>query len=136
MLPRIEPRCTDPLKGFRRELTWQDFEDLVALQCSEEEILGYAGVKRSRLASWCRKTYGKPLAEMMQMIRQDGLVEIRRASFDQLKKSVTLIAQQFKRYLPSVGAGDRTEAEAAVREFCASLNVDDETVREIYACSD
>lgn len=37
----------------------------------------------------------------MDMIRMDGLIAIRRASFDQLKKSATIISQQYNRFLPN-----------------------------------
>ena len=80
------------LKGFRREMTRDMFEELAALQCEVPEILGYVGTSAEKLEKWCRKTYRHPLDEMLRMIRQDGLVAIRRASFDQLRKSATIIS--------------------------------------------
>ena len=63
------------LRGLRRELTRDLFEELAALQCAEEEILGYIGTSRDRLDKWCRRTYRRrPLEEMLRMIRQDGLI--------------------------------------------------------------
>ena len=123
---------TGTLKGFRRELTRDMFEELAALQCEVPEILGYVGTTAEKLEKWCRKTYRHPLDEMLRMIRQDGLVAIRRASFEQLKKSATIISQQYNRFLPQAGAGDRSEADSAIRAFPAMLDPKEETVREIF----
>ena len=120
------------LKGFRREMTRDMFEELAALQCEVPEILGYVGTTQEKLEKWCRKTYRHPLDEMLRMIRQDGLVAIRRASFDQLRKSATIISQQYNRFLPQAGAGDRSEADSAIRAFTAMLDPPEETVREIF----
>ena len=120
------------LKGLRREMTRDMFEELAALQCEVPEILGYVGTTVEKLEKWCRKTYRHPLDEMLKMIRQDGLVAIRRASFEQLKKSATIISQQYNRFLPQAGAGDRSEADSAIRAFTAMLDPNEETVREIF----
>ena len=47
-----------PLKGFRRELTKELFEELGALQCPVKEILGYVGTDEVALGKWIRRTYG------------------------------------------------------------------------------
>ena len=114
---------TDPpvLHGLRRDLTREIFEELAALQCETSEILGYIGTTPERLEKWCRKTYRKPLEEMIPMIRQDGLVAIRRASFEQLKKSATIISQQYNRFLPAAGTEDRSRADEAIRAFTGML---------------
>lgn len=81
------PKPEDPptLKGYRRELTREVFEDLAALQCEPEEILGYIGTNKQKLNAWCKRTYRRPLFEILEAVRQDGLIQIRRASFEQLK---------------------------------------------------
>ena len=91
------------LRGLRREMTKETFEELAALQCAVEEILGYVGTTERKLEAWCRKNYRRPLRVMLSMIRMDGLIAIRRASFDQLKKSATIISQQYSRFLPDAG---------------------------------
>ena len=72
-----------------------------------------SGRMRGKLRRWCRRTYGRPLETMMDMIRMDGLIAIRRASFDQLKKSATIISQQYNRFLPNAAAEARIGAESA-----------------------
>ena len=120
------------LRGLRRELTRELFEELAALQCAVEEILGYVGTTEKKLERWCRKTYRRPLDEMLPMIRQDGLIAIRRASFDQLKKSATIISQQYNRFLPNAGADPRASADAAIRALTAAAAPSGEELREMF----
>ncbi len=120
------------LRGLRRDLTRDLFEELASLQCATEEILGYIGTTEEKLARWCRKTYRRPLDEMMAMIRQDGLIAIRRASFDQLKKSATIISQQYNRFLSGTEIDPRRGAEAAIRALTAAAAPSGEEMRELY----
>ena len=113
-----------PLKGFRRELTIPLFEQLCMLQCRKEEILGYVGTDPPALEKWCRKTYRRPLAEIMEMIRQDGIVEIRKAAFELQKKNATMAGQQITRFIGPPGPSPEEkarllteESNAAVRQF-------------------
>ena len=121
------------LRGLRREMTKKDFEELAALQCAVEEILGYVGTTERKLEAWCRKTYRKPLKDMLPMIRQDGLIAIRRASFEQLKKSATIISQQYNRFLPDAGRDPRESAEAAIRTLTAAVAPAEQDLRALYA---
>lgn len=118
---------TAPLSGLRREMTREMFEELAALQCEVPEILGYVGTTEEKLSRWCRKNYRLPLQETLFMLRQDGLIEIRRAGFDQLKKSATLIQQQFNRFLSARGGGESEEARRLAREI---FSLEEEDVEE------
>ena len=120
------------LTGLRRKLTKELFEELGALQCATEEILGYVGTTEQKLERWCRKVYRRPLSEMLPMIRQDGLIAIRRASFDQLKKSATIISQQYNRFLPDAGKDPGENAEAAIRALSAAMAPTREELQELY----
>ena len=121
-----------PLKGLRREMTREMFEELAGLQCEIPEILGYVGTTEEKLARWCRKTYHLPLKETLFMLRQDGLIEIRRAGFDQLKKSATLIQQQFNRFLSARPEGGAQEAHRLAREIFSLEGEDPEAVRALF----
>ena len=121
------------LTGLRRKLTKELFEELGALQCATEEILGYVGTTERKLEAWCRKNYSRrSLKEMLSMIRQDGLIAIRRASFDQLKKSATIISQQYNRFLPDAGKDPGENAEAAIRALSAAMSPTREELQELY----
>ena len=120
------------LAGLRREMTRALFEELAALQCEPEEIMGYAGVAKEDLDRWCVSVYGRPLPEMMEMIRQDGLIAIRRASFEQLKKSATVISQQYNRFLPAARVDDRAGAEATIRALTAAAAPSEEEMAQLF----
>ena len=119
------------LRGYRRELTKDLFEELAALQCEPAEILGYIGTTRPKLESWCRRTYRRPLPEILEAVRQDGLIQIRRASFDQLKKSATIISQQYNRFLPPLKA-DEAAARAAIQALTEAVALPEEEIREVF----
>ena len=121
------------LRGLRRELTRDLFEELGAIQCKTEEILGYIGTTEKKLEAWCRKIYRHSLNETLEMIRQDGLIAIRRASFDQLKKSATLISQQYNRFLPNAGMDPQKNAEAAIRALTTAAAPQREEMQELFA---
>ena len=121
------------LRGLRRELTRDLFEELGAIQCKTEEILGYIGTTEKKLEAWCRKIYRHSLNETLEMIRQDGLIAIRRASFDQLKKSATLISQQYNRVLPNAGMDPQKNAEAAIRALTTAAAPQREEMQELFA---
>ena len=126
----VEPAA---LRGLRRELTRDLFEELGAIQCKTEEILGYIGTTERKLEAWCRKVYRHSLNETLEMIRQDGLIAIRRASFDQLKKSATLISQQYNRFLPNTGMDPQKNAEAAIRALTTAAAPQREEMQELFA---
>ena len=121
------------LRGLRRELTRDLFEELGAIQCKTEEILGYIGTTEKKLEAWCRKIYRHSLNETLEMIRQDGLIAIRRASFDQLKKSATLISQQYNRFLPNAGMDPQKNAEAAIQALTTAAAPRREEMQELFA---
>lgn len=122
------------LHGLRRDLTKALFEELVALQCTKTELTGYAGIPEESLERWCRRVYRRPLAEMMEMIRQDGLIEIRRCSFEQLKKSATIVSQQYNRFLSvPADSGKTAAAEEAVRRFVALSTVPGDAVSRLFS---
>ena len=128
-----------PLKGLRRELTVSLFEQLCALQCRREEILGYIGTDPPALDKWCRRVYRRPSEEIMSMIRQDGIVEIRKAAFELQKKNATMAGQQIIRFIgpPGPTAEERArqlteESTAAVRQFVELALPSRETVEELF----
>ncbi len=120
------------LRGYRRELTKELFEDLAALQCEPAEILGHIGTSLPKLETWCRRTYRRPLSEILEAVRQDGLIQIRRASFERLKKSATIISQQYNRFLPPVRTDDAA-ARAALEALTSAVSLPEEEVREVFS---
>ena len=127
----MPPKSPPILHGYRRDLTKETFEDLAALQCEIPEILGYAGTDLPALERWCRRVYRRPLPEILRAVRQDGLIAIRRASFEQLKKSATVISQQYALFLPP--PADDAATRAAIEALTAAVNLPEEEVREVFS---
>ncbi len=127
----MPPKSPPILHGYRRDLTKETFEDLAALQCEIPEILGYAGADLPALERWCRRVYRRPRPEILRAVRQDGLIAIRRASFEQLKKSATVISQQYARFLPP--PADDAASRAAIEALTAAVNLPEEEVREVFS---
>ena len=119
------------LRGYRRELTRELFEDLGALQCEPSEILGYIGTTQRKLEAWCRKAYRRPLQEILGAVRQDGLIQIRRASFDQLKKSATIITQQYNRFLPPPRT-EEDDVSAALAALTAAVRMPEAEIQAVF----
>ena len=127
-----EESCGTSLRGLRRELTREMFEELAALQCEIPEILGYAGLREEELADWVHREYGMPLDQALFMLRQDGLIAIRRAGFEQLKKSATIIQQQFNRFLSGRSENQAEEARRLAREIFAAAAPEEDSVRRLF----
>lgn len=134
----IDPHAP-PLKGLRRELTREMFEQLCALQCKREEILGYAGARDEELEAWCLEVYGRPLEEIMIMVRQDGIIDIRKAAFELQKKNATLTTHQINRFIgpPGPSAEDKArlltrESDAAVSSFVQAVLPTREAMEDLF----
>ena len=133
------PDFSQALPGSRRLLTQEAFEHLCALQCTPEEIAGYTGATLKQLSAWCRKLYHKPLDKMMSMIRMDGLIEIREASFSLLTKNATLISKQMDRFIGLPGPTPEEQARAmadagmiAVRQFVEMASPSPDDVQSLF----
>ena len=138
--PSVPPLPEECLCGTRRLLTRETVEHLCALQCKAEEIAGWTGATVKQLASWCRKTYRKPLEKMMDMIRMDGLIEIREASFALLTKNATLINKQMERFIGLPGPTPEEQARAmadagmiAVRQFVEMTAPSSDDVQTLFS---
>ena len=119
------------LHGYRRDLTKEGFEELVALQCSVSELLGHVGTTLPRLEGWCKRVYHRPFPEVIEAVRQDGLIQIRRASFDQLKKSATIITQQYNRFLPPP-RNEEDNVSAALAALTAAVRMPEAEIQAVF----
>ncbi len=120
------------LKGLRREMTREMFEELGGILCEPGEILGYVGTTRDKLDRWCRRTYRAGLEEILPMLHQDGLVEIRRASFEAMSKSATLINQLYTRFLNATDGDREKAARKMAKEVFSLLNPEGNNVGELF----
>jgi len=110
----------------RKEIDKKDFESLLAIQCTQEEIKAFIETKTGETISidtierWCKRTYKKSFAEISAEKRAIGKIGLRRAGFELAKKNPAVHIFYCKNYL---GMTDKQEITTA--------NIDDQTRNEV-----
>lgn len=96
----------------RKEIDKKDFESLLAIQCTQEEIKAFIEAKTDETMSidtierWCKRTYKKSFAEISAEKRAIGKISLRRAGFELAKKNPAVHIFYCKNYL---GMTDKQE---------------------------
>jgi hypothetical protein len=96
----------------RKEIDKKDFESLLAIQCTQEEIKAFIEAKTGETMSidtierWCKRTYKKSFAEISAEKKAVGKISLRRAGFDLAKKNPAVHIFYCKNYL---GMTDKQE---------------------------
>ena len=88
----------------RKEIDKKDFESLLAIQCSLEEITAFFdnkldGCSADTIERWCKRTYKKNFAEIAPKKREIGKISIRRAQFRMMEKNASALIWVSKQYL-------------------------------------
>lgn len=90
-----------PLKQIDRK----QFENLCALQCTEEEICGWFDCCTDTLDSWCKRTYvnenneSMGFSEVFKQKRGKGKISLRRAQWRLAEKNANMAIFLGKNYL-------------------------------------
>jgi hypothetical protein len=96
----------------RKEIDKKDFESLLAIQCTQEEIKAFIEAKTGETMSidtierWCKRTYKKSFAEISAEKKAVGKISLRRAGFELAKKNPAVHIFYCKNYL---GMTDKQE---------------------------
>lgn len=110
----------------RKEIDKKDFESLLAIQCTQEEIKAFIEAKTGEKISidtierWCKRTYKKSFAEISDEKKAIGKIGLRRAGFELAKKNPAVHIFYCKNYL---GMTDKQEITTA--------NIDEQTRNEV-----
>lgn len=83
----------------KKEIDKKSFENLCAIQCTQEEICDFFEVSDKTLNSWCKRTYGAGFSEVFRQKRGKGKISLRRTQFEMAKKSATMAIWLGKQYL-------------------------------------
>ena len=89
----------------RKEIDKKDFESLLVIQCSQEEIKAFIENKTGEKISidtierWCKRTYKKSFAEISDEKREIGKIGLRRAGYELAKKNAAVHIFYCKNYL-------------------------------------
>lgn len=103
---------------LKKQLDQKQFENLCALQCTEEEICGWFGITDKTLARWCRETYNKRFSEVFREKRSGGKISLRRSQFRLAEKNATMAIWLGKQYL---GQKDTVDEENAAEKKLDAL---------------
>ena len=87
------------------------FEELCAIQCTQEEIAAVFNVSRDTLMRWCLNTYNTNFATIYEEKRAKGKASLRRSQFNLAKTNPTLSVWLGKQYL-----GQTDRVDIAVKE--------------------
>lgn len=83
----------------RKEIDQKQFENLCALQCTENEICDWFRVTDKTLSNWCKRTYGEGFSDVYRQKRGAGKISLRRAQFRLAEKNATMAIWLGKQYL-------------------------------------
>ena len=72
------------------EIDQKKFEELCALQCTEEDIARDFECSVDTIGRWCKRTYGKSFAEVFAEKREKGKTSLRRTLFALASKNAAV----------------------------------------------
>lgn len=113
----------------RKEIDQKQFENLCALQCTEDEICNWFGICTETLNAWCKRTYKKRFSEVFAQKRGNGKISLRRSQWKLAEKSATMAIWLGKQYLGQRDNVDVTVSDAkgiALDELEKMVMEDDE----------
>lgn len=87
------------------------FEQLCAMQCTQEEICDFFEICSDTLNSWCKRTYDKSFSEVFRQKRGKGKVSLRRHQWKLAEKNTSMAIWLGKQYL---GQRETTEVLAGI----------------------
>lgn len=84
----------------KKELNWEEFDKLCAMQCSQREIAGWFDVSVDTIERRVEETWGIKFAEYFEEKRSAGKIALRRKQFDvAMGGNVALLIWLGKQYL-------------------------------------
>lgn len=99
------------IKQKQATISKKQFEELCAIQCTQEEIASVLNVSRDTLMRWCINTYGTNFATIYDEKRMKGKASLRRSQFNLAKTNPTVCIWLGKQYL-----GQTDKVDVALKE--------------------
>lgn len=96
----------------RKEIDKKQFENLCALQCTEEEICDWFDICTETLNAWCKRTYKKRFSEVFAQKRGNGKISLRRSQWKLAEKSAAMAIWLGKQFLGQRDNVDVTVSDA------------------------
>lgn len=108
----------------RAEIDKNQFENLCAMMCTEDEIAGFFGVSVDTLQRWCKRTYDKGFENIYRDKQARGKIALRRYQMKLAEKSSIMAIFLGKQYLGQVDKPEETNVEDKIE---VSLQIKDLT---------
>ena len=94
------------------------FENLCAIQCTEEEIAGVFECSIDTVNNWCKQTFGETFSDTYKIYSQKGKASLRRTQFKLAEKNPGMAIFLGKNWL---GQTDKVEQTVMEVEDLSSL---------------
>lgn len=109
----------------RKEVNWEEFDKLCAIQCTEEEIAAWFDMSRELLNQRCKEEYDMTFLALFGQKRQKGFSSLRRNQFKRATGgSDTMLIWLGKQYL-----GQKDKQELGLPDLVKIKVVYDDDVR-------
>lgn len=111
----------------RIEIARELFEDLCAIQCTQEEIAAVCHCSPDTLERWCKREYGEKFAVVYAQKRQAGHESLRRAQWRKAteRQDTSMLIWLGKQYLgqrePTAEVAVETDTLKQAREILNGL---------------
>lgn len=115
----------------RKEIERTEFEGLLAIQCTLEEVAAYFdyklhGCSVDTIERWCKREYGESFAEVSKKKREYGKISLRRSQFKLAEKSPAMAIFLGKNYLGQKDVVEQTITQIEdLTPLAELLNADD-----------
>lgn len=103
----------------RKEINFEQFKKLCALQCTLEEIAGFFDCSIDTIERWCKRELKTSFADSYKKYSVSGKISLRRWQFKMAETNVTMAIWLGKQYL---GQKDQQEI---------TMSSDDDTIKEM-----
>lgn len=95
----------------RIDIDKDQFEELLSLQCTKEDVAGFFHCSHDTIERFCKKTYGSTFSSVGDEYRSIGRVSLRRSQFAMAEKgNVPMLIHLGKQYLDQ---SDKTETKVS-----------------------
>lgn len=112
----------------RKEIDQKQFENLCALQCTEEEIAGFFECSVDTINLWCKRMFGCTFTETYKEKSQAGKISLRRFQYKLAEKNPGMAIFLGKNWLGQTDKSETTVMEVENLAPLAAMLRDDEPV--------
>ena len=105
----------------RKDIDWEQFKKLCAIQCTLAEIAGWFDCSEDTIERWCKRTFGKGFADTFKTHSQSGKISLRRYQFKLAEKNAAMAIFLGKQYLGQKDEPDINLASVPDDGFTAAI---------------